>query len=359
MQVQSLIRKAAIAMAVLLLSGCAINMPVPIKDPLPSTLSYAPTDSAAPIALAFRDEQSPADKAKLLTGRIPMILLYQGKPFDGVPWVAAHTVKEMAARGLPVTLAAGQGTDVAIKRLHIENHRVSGFSPFVTFTSLRADVMTARGPQRVTAYIKRGKVPVWSFDEVIDPTYNDPLGLLTKELAAKLNQRLFGRMLGDDQVRVLLARIKSDSVRDDAYLDVYQLGFSNNPLAIPDLVKLCSHSSEYVRLAAISSLGILKAEDQFDFLRSLYEPKEGLWQDRAMALKAIGDLDTPKSRAYLQNELQQLQGRIDLEALWNKGIIGLYVDAAGSGDPLPAPSGPRPATLDDLKDLLPAAPGSQ
>lgn len=33
---------------------------------------------------------------------------------------------------------------------------------------MRADVDTPRGPLRVTAYIKRGKVPVWSFDDVID-----------------------------------------------------------------------------------------------------------------------------------------------------------------------------------------------
>ena len=75
---------------------------------------------------------------------------------------------------------------MSIKRLHIQNARVSGFSPFITFTSVRADLMTPRGSQRITAYIKRGKVPVWSFDEVIEPTYNEPLGLLTKELAAKI-----------------------------------------------------------------------------------------------------------------------------------------------------------------------------
>lgn len=85
-------------------------------------------------------------------------------------------------------------------------------------------------------------------------------------------------------------------------MDVYQLGFSNNKLAIPELVKLTKHSSEYIRLAAISSLGIMRAVDQFDLLVRLYQNKGGLWQDRAMALKAIGDLGTPESHAYLQKE---------------------------------------------------------
>ncbi len=178
----------------------------------------------------------------------------------------------------------------------------------------------------MTAYVKRAKVPVWSFDEIIDPTYNDALSLLTKELAAKLNQQLFGQVVSTEQVNALVAAINADgTTRADAYLDVYQLGFSNNPAAVPELVKLTSHGSEYVRLAAISSLGILKASDQFGLLVKLYETKPGLWQDRAMALKAIGDLGTPESRDYLKKESGKLASQSDKESTWNKDIIALYL----------------------------------
>jgi hypothetical protein len=319
---------AGLAVSLTLLSGCAINMPVPVKDPVQSSVSYSKSGSLKPVTLAFKDEQSVDDKAKLLTGTIPMQMLYDGKPFDAVPWISKNTVKELSGRGLPVSLASDStaGTGVVIKRVHIENHRVNGFSPFVTFTSMRADLMTDSGPQRVTAYIKRGKVPVWSFDEVIEPTYNEPLALLTKELAAKLNQQLFKQMVGNEQVNSLIAKIeKSDDKQGDTYLDVYQLGFSNNPAAIPTLVKLSTHSNEYVRLAAISSLGILKAVDQTDFLVGLYEATGNLWQDRAMALKAIGDMGTPKSREYLQKQWDNLQNRTDKDALWTKEIIALYL----------------------------------
>lgn len=319
--------RAALGMTavVTLLSGCAIGMKVPVKDPVPSTQAYKKEGALAPMALAFQNEQSEADKAAIMTGVLPMQLLSQDKPFDGVSWVAAHTVSEMKARGLPVSLGGG-GTSVGIKRLHIENYRANGFSPFITFTSVRADVLTAAGPQRVTAYVKRAKVPVWSFDEIIDPTYNDALSLLTKELAAKLNQQLFGQVVGTEQVNALVAAINADgTTRADAYLDVYQLGFSNNPAAVPELVKLTSHGSEYVRLAAISSLGILKASDQFGFLVKLYETKTGLWQDRAMALKAIGDLGTPESRDYLKKESGKLASQSDKESTWNKDIIALYL----------------------------------
>lgn len=310
-----------------LLSGCALNMPVPIKDPATSNLAYQEKANTANTALVFKDEQADADKAQILGGTIPMKLTYQGQTFNAVPWMARHTVSEMAARGLPVTLATDNNApaQVIIKRLHIENHRASGFSPFVTLTSLRADVVTPQGTQRVTAYIKRGKVPVWSFDEIIDPTYNEPLNLATKELAAKLNQRLFGQVLADDKVQSLISKIDQNSNRDDAYLDVYQLGFSNNPQAVPELVKLSKHSSEYIRLAAISSLGIVQAVDQYSYLVSLHEQNNGLWQDRAMALKAIGDLNTEQSRLYLQSQAGKYQNRKDKEALWTKEILSLYL----------------------------------
>ena len=318
---------AGASLALAILSGCAVNMPVPINEPVPSTVAYTKSGSLQPLSLAFRNEQSDADKTKFLTGTIPMNPMYKDQPLDSVNWVAEQTVREMAARGLPVSLAQGaDGTKVLIKRLHIENYRASGFSPFVTFTSARADVETPQGMRRVTAYVKRAKVPVWSFNEVLDPTFNEPMSLLTKELAAKLNQQFFQQVVSNEQVAALVAKIDRDAAtRGDAYLDVYQLGFGNNPAAIPHLVRLSSHTSEYVRLAAISSLGILKAQGQLDFLIGRFEAPAGIWQDRAMALKAIGDLDTPESRAYLTKQQGRFSNGTDKEALWTNEIIALYL----------------------------------
>lgn len=317
----------AVALAMAFLSGCATNMQVPVKDPVPSTSPYAKTGTPSPVTLSFKDDRREEDKAKTVSGLIPMQLVYMDKPFDPVPWVAQHTVKELAARGLPVVLGDGQaGTKVVVKRLRIENHRASGFSPFVTFTSVQADVVTDRGAQTITSYVKRGKVPVMSFDEVIDPTYNDPLAIVTKELAAKLNQRLFGQSISNEEVGALVAKVEQEGGKAaDAYLTVYQLGFGNNLRAVPELVKLTSHANEYIRLAAISSIGILQAADQMAFLTKLYENSTLIWQDRAMALKAIGDLGTDESRAYLQKQKTQLEGRKDKDASWTQEIIALYL----------------------------------
>jgi len=325
--VTAVTRSSIAAISLAILSGCAVNMKIPVKEPLVSTLAYSKNGAAA-VSLAFRDAQNEADRKTVTSGTIPMHLEYQAKPLETTPWLAAQVIKEMTARGLPVTLAgSGQaGATIVIKRMHIENHRANGFSPFVTFTSLSAELETPAGPKRISAWIKRAKVPVWSFDEVIDPTFNDPLAILSKELAAKLNQHLFKQVASTDDVNALIAKINKDATtRADAYLDVYQLGFSNNPAVIPELVKLSTSPSEYVRLAALSSLGIVKATGQMNFLVERYESKTGIWQDRGMALKAIGDLDTAESRAYLQKQAALFEKSSDKEATWTKQIIQLYL----------------------------------
>ena len=80
-----------------------------------------------------------------------------------------------------------------------------------------------------------------------------------------------------------------------------------------------------MRLAAISSLGILKAESTYPTLKNIYETAR-LWQDRGMALKAMGDLGTPESLAFLASERPKFSGKRDDEAVWNDRIIGLYLD---------------------------------
>jgi HEAT repeats len=312
--------------ASLLLSGCAIGMKVPIKDSAPSTAQYVKPAGAEPTSLYFTDARTAENKAQPVTGRIRMALTApDGKPFDAIPWLAGTTVKELVARGLPVQLAtaAGGPNTVTVRLLQIENRRVSGWSPFETFTSLKADVTTRKGTERIAAFIMRGKVPVWSFDEVIDPTYNDPLDLVAKELAAKLNQTLYGAKVSDAQVDALVARTSGANVN---FRDVHELGFGNNARATNQLVNLSSSTDDNVMRAALSALGVLRAEQHFDLLARQAENTKSDWEDRATALKAIGDLGSPQSRAYLEKERARLDKLTDAEAVRTKGLISLYLD---------------------------------
>jgi hypothetical protein len=311
-------------LVLLLLSGCVLT--VPIKDPVPSAASYTKPPDVAPATLVFTDARTPENKAQPAFGRLKVELTAPDKkPFDPVPWLAANTMKELGARGVPAQLGtdAAGATIVTIRLLQIENRRVSGYSPFETFTSLKADVATGKGTHRIAAFIMRGKMPIWSGDEVIDPTFNDPLDLVAKELAAKLNQILFGARLSDAQVDDLVTRT---SGKDANFRDVYELGFGNNPRAIPHLVKLSSSKDGYVMRAAMSSLGVLRADQHFDLLVKEAENTKDDFEDRATALKGIGDLGTPRSRAYLEKERARLETLTDAEAVRAKGLIGLYLD---------------------------------
>ena len=87
---------------------------------------------------------------------------------------------------------------------------------------------------------------------------------------------------------------------------------------------LAKDDDEYVRIAAISSLGTLGANDQLELLKSI-ATGSNLWQDRAMALKAIGDLGSPEAQAYLNEQRTALQAKGDKEATWSMQVINLYM----------------------------------
>jgi hypothetical protein len=82
---------------------------------------------------------------------------------------------------------------------------------------------------------------------VIDPTYSDPLGLTAKEFAAKLARILFAAGLSDSQVDALIAKTSGSNIN---HRDVYELGFSNNARAIPQLLSLTANKDDEVHQAA-------------------------------------------------------------------------------------------------------------
>jgi hypothetical protein len=310
-----------------------------VKSPQPSGLRVE-----APVAkseLSFVDERRGPDRT-FSSGVLPATLTLGGAPIDPPLFMATQLQAELASRGLPVDVKSG---GAALPKLHlttfqVQNHRVSAFSPFVTFTFVAADIETPTGKKRVTAFVKRGKVPVMSFDEVIEPTFNQPLSLAVKEIATKVAHHLYSARASDTVVDGLVAKL----ARRDAnsFLDVYALGFTNNPRAIEPVAALLNDPDEYVRLAAISSLGTLRATSKLGMLRGIYDNRGGLWQDRAMAIKAIGDLDTAEARALLATELKRWEGAgSGKEATWTTQVIRLY--QGSDGQPVAATTAPGAA----------------
>jgi hypothetical protein len=321
------LRLAALVSVAAALSACAPASYL-VKKPAASNIAGTAA-TTTPAAWVIEDQRRGAER-DFSTGVLTAGLRTEAGPLQPVPFLAEHLQAELASRGLPVQVreaGAGATPSLFLQTFRMQNHRSNGFAPFITFTYLSADIDTPAGKKRVAAFVKRGKVPVWSFDEVIEPTLNQPLSLAVKELATKIAAQAYGWRASDAQLNTLLAKLAAPAKLDgDAHLDVYALGFTNHPGAKERLLQLAQHSDEYVRLAAISSLGTLGAKDQYGWLKSLYERRDTLWQDRAMALKSIGDLGTPEARALLTEELKRWEAaKTDKESLWTAQVIRLYL----------------------------------
>jgi hypothetical protein len=119
---------AITALVLSMLAGC--TMTVPIKDPVPSAASYMKPPDVAPATLVFTDARTPENKAQPAFGRLKVELTAPDKkPFDPVPWLAANTMKELGARGVPAQLAAGFDADGRVRILG-ENTNLVEPGPF-------------------------------------------------------------------------------------------------------------------------------------------------------------------------------------------------------------------------------------
>lgn len=303
-------------------SACAPSSYV-VKEPTPSGIKYEAVATGANAQLSIVDERRIEDRV-FSSGVLPAQLMVGKEAIDAPQFLAKHLEAELASRGLSVGASAGDAGQprIRLRTFRIQNHRVNAYTPFVTFTYLSADLETGAGTQRIGVYVKRGKVPVWSFAEVVEPTFNQPLSLAVKEFAGKVAVSLFSYRASDSTVSELAAKIANRT--EETYLDVYALGFTNNPAAIDHVVKLLDDADEYVRLAAISSLGNLRAVSQMERLKAIYQ-SQAIWQDRAMAIKAIADLGTPEAKAFLDAELKNLSTRTDNDSVWTSQILALYL----------------------------------
>lgn len=324
MKISKAIRLLLVPVAITVLSACAPKDYV-IQSPSPSGMSFEGAATQSLPKLGFNDVR-PIDQRVFSSGVLPASLKSGQSPIDPPVFLATSLQAELKSRGVQVEVTPGDKAlpYLDLRTYRIQNHRVSAYSPFVTLTFLSVDLQTGPATRRIGVFVKRGKVPVWSFDEIVEPTLNQPLSLATKELASKIAGTLASYKSSDKAVDDLIAKLATRS--DNSFLDVYALGFTNNSKAIPTLVGLTKDTDEYVRLAAISSLGNVGASSQFALLKSLYEQQDGLWQDRAMALKAIGDLGLPESKELLEQELKRLSsGQSDNDAKWTTQIIALYL----------------------------------
>jgi hypothetical protein len=295
-----------------------------IKAPSPSGLKYLVPGTPAETNFSLLDERR-VDGRIFSHGILPAELKVDNVPIDPLPFLAAQLQAEFASRGLPARVSDKSTAPPAIhlKSYHMENMRTNAYTPFVTLTYLSADVEAAGKTSRVGVFVTRGKTPVWSFEEIIEPVFNQPLSLGIQEFASKIANLVYGYRAGDDTVKSLSAKIKTRT--PSSFLDVYALGFTNNPAAIDVLIGLAKDEQEYVRQAAISSLGNIGATAQFGLLKSIYQDPQVSWQDHGIALKAIADLNTDESKAFVTAEAKRLGSDSAKESQVLGRILALYL----------------------------------
>ncbi|PLY10785.1 MAG: hypothetical protein C0626_03900 [Arcobacter sp.] len=304
----------------------ACSLKVPLKSVEKSENTYVPTLEEKEITeISFIDGLG--DSPQIVTGIFEKAIFLENdkKSIEAYSFISNAIKKEFLARKLPVKFVETSNESLVLKKFEIFTHRSTGFSPIVTISMLKVTVNIGSEEKIFTSVIKRGKVPIWSPDELNDPCFNEPIMLMVKEIVAKINKAYFNYKLSDEKVAEIINKIENEITTKDNlnYINMYELGFSNNKKAL-DTVKLYNSSTdEYLRLSSIAVVGLLGGEKEFSYLTNIYRNAK-LWQDRAMALKSIADIGTKETREFIDREYNLWQTQDTKEGKWNSMILKLY-----------------------------------
>jgi hypothetical protein len=281
-------------LTLLLLTCMGCTKTFVVQSVAPSSVVYGKPDSEERL-LGITDRRIGDDQG-LSAGTLSVVVKNME---DEIAFLGQNLQTALQSRGINVKFGLNDASDLKINvyKYRIRNLRTTGFSPYWTFTTFAGDLVADGKSHRITFYFKRGKVPVWSFNEIEEPCYNVPVSLMVKEIASKINRYCFGLEASTEKVRALAQDINTN-FNEFSFLKVLELGYTNNQAAIEPLKSLTAHEDSMVRVCAVSSLGVLGAVDQLDLLKTIYTDTDNI--EKCMALKAIGDLDTPSAKAFLQ-----------------------------------------------------------
>jgi hypothetical protein len=213
--------------------------------------------------------------------------------------------EEFAGRGYPVIVtadpAAVADVELAVERFGIVSRRVSGFSPWEAMHQFRGVVTVGERKQTIHAYFFNGKVPVWSISEIDESCFHMPQSILVKDIASKVNRAAFRFTADDAKVTALTAKAATkDEVNDGPFVELIQLGSTNNRSAMPILKKYADHKDRFARACALSAIGMLDPAAEIDFLKDRYAKYTDM--DKFMALKAIGDAEDKPAIDFVKSQ---------------------------------------------------------
>lgn len=292
---------ALMVMVAFLFAGCGIKYT--IKDPVVSTMKYDKGSKKSAVLqvvdqrsnMVFHDKLAGLSRANIELENIA----------DPIAWLSQSLEKEFAARNVPVQVVDGNVKNQAdivltVKKFQIVSRRATGWSPWESYHSFRGELTAGGKTTVIRAYFFNGKVPVWSMKEIEEPCFNMPLSLLVKEIASKINNIALNYSAGNEMISSIGAEAaeKAKTKDDNACFPLFELGGANNSNAMTALVSFADNGDRFIRACALSAIGTLGAQKQFEFLQKKYAQYDEV--DKYMALKSIGDVGTPQAMDFVR-----------------------------------------------------------
>jgi hypothetical protein len=324
-------RLLSFAAVVVLLSGCSLKYT--IDEPAPSRFSYQNVDKKT-VVMKVIDQRDDAKFSPGISGLKSVDIVFENVQ-DPVSWLSKGMEKEFAARGIPMQIVgkesnAAADMTLAIRKYQVVNHRASGFSAWEAYHLFLGQVTMGEKSCSVPAYFFNSKIPVWSMDEVAKPCLSIPMSVMVKEIVSKINRCVFNYSASDDDLKRMeeaaLENVKPDS--ETACFPAIELGGTNNPAAMKTLQKIAGNEDSLVHACAVSAIGTLGAQDQFDFLARKFDQFSN--NDKIIPLKSIGDIGSSQAMDFMR--------KIRADKLYSdengvKYCVDLYLDreaAAGN-----------------------------
>jgi hypothetical protein len=285
-----------------LLSGCSLKYT--IDEPTPSHFTYQNVDNK-PVVMKIIDQRDDINFSTGISGLKSVDIILENIQ-DPMEWLTKEMQKEFLARGVPMQIV-GKVSDtpadmiLTVKKYQVVNHRASGFSAWEAYHLFLGQVTKGDKSCIIPAYFFNSKIPFWSMNEVNEPCLSTPMSIMVKEIVSKINRCVFNYAVGDDNVKkmetIALEKVKPES--EFACLPSIELGGTNNPTAMKTLQKIAENEDSLVHNCAVSAIGTLGAEDQFDYLKRKFVDFTN--NDRVIPLKSIGDIGSTAALEFIRN----------------------------------------------------------
>lgn len=307
----------------LILSFQACSVKVPLSEIKTSKNQYEkPMESLGNKKLDLKSALNEKGTFNVGVNTEDLSVEYKGKELNRFSFVKNSLRDELKARKLPLAFTSDATDKLELKQFEIFSYQDNKVSPYITLASIKIEGDTSRGKRTFSSIIKRSNNFQWDEKKARENGFDEPMSLMIKEVVAKLNKNYFDYELEDEKILILKSRIKRKILLDDysVHKDIYELGFSNNKKALPVLRKYAGHSNRDIQLSAISMLGLIGGQSQFEYLTQVYNKNEA-WDIKAMSLKAIADISSKSAKKFIQKEYEFWEKENSKENLFMKNIF--------------------------------------